>query len=94
MTTHVADDTFVFSKMTCRYMAPSKTVQREILDFLSSELRLVGPQQPRAPGCLQLLDSSMSISGGSRRSCWRAKGVWDVVDTSPDLGGQNVLKTF
>jgi len=22
-----------------------------------------------------------------------AKGVWDAVDTSPDLGGQNVLKT-
>ena len=94
MTTHVADDTFVFSKMTCRYVAPRKTVQREILDFLSSELQLVGPQQPRAPGWLQLLGSSMSISGGSRRSCWRAKGVWDAVDTSPDLGGQNVLKTI
>ena len=23
-----------------------------------------------------------------------AKGVWDAVDTSPDLGGQNALKTF
>ena len=37
-------------------------------------------------------------SGGSRRSCYagrRAKGVWDVVvDTSPDLGGKNVLRTF
>jgi len=22
------------------------------------------------------------------------EGVWDAVDTSPDIGGQNVLKTF
>jgi len=27
---------------------------------------------------------------------WEAKGVWDrdAVDTSPDLGSQNALKTF
>ena len=37
------------------------------------------------------LCSLATVSGGSRRSCW---GVWGVIDTSPDFGGQNVLKTF
>ena len=43
------------------------------------------------PSLMFPLCSLATVSGGSRRSCW---GVWGVIDTSPDFGGQNVLKTF
>ena len=38
-------------------------------------------------------DSPPTSSGGSRKSCWGAKEVWDAVDTSPDSGGQTHTHT-
>ena len=62
---------------------------RALLFFSSSGLLLYNAQNNR----------STSLKPTARQ--WRikdivmgAKGVWDAVDTSPDLGGQNALKTF
>jgi len=34
------------------------------------------------------------VSDAEARASWRVNGVWDAVDTSPGLGGQNVFKNL
>jgi len=75
-----------------RHAPPPAQTRRTVTVTLSSRVRRVRAVATAYPthascGRLYIVVAYVSTnSGGSRRSCW-GKGIWDAVDTSPDLGG-------